>query len=292
MTRFTLAAPAKINLYLHVVGRRPDGYHLLDGLVAFADISDSLAIAPSDGIAFDSDGPYADALGEPSANLVVRAARALAEATGRDANVTLRLTKRLPVASGIGGGSADAAACLRGLSRLWGLDPESAVVMRVAAGLGADLPACVIGRAGFIGGIGTEIDPAPQLPETGILLVNPGVALPTPDVYRKRQGPFTAPARFAETPQDAADLARLLLERGNDLTEAAVALVPAIAEVLAQIAASRGCLLARMSGSGATCFGLYADRTQAARAAAAIRQAHPDWWIESGRLLDDPASLD
>src|SRR5271168_3358200 len=142
-----LAAPAKLNLYLHVTGKRPDGYHLLDGLVAFIDVYDVLTLTPASGLSFSADGPFSSGFGDddPSTNLVVRAARGLAEATGYTANVVLHLTKNLPVASGIGGGSADAAACLRGLAQLWGIDPTSPSARDVAASLGSDIPACLEG---------------------------------------------------------------------------------------------------------------------------------------------------
>jgi 4-diphosphocytidyl-2-C-methyl-D-erythritol kinase len=290
----TLAAPAKLNLYLHVTGKRPDGYHLLDSLAAFIDVRDTLTLTPSTVLAFTADGPFANGFGdeEPSTNLVVRAARGLAQATGRVADVALHLTKNLPVASGIGGGSADAAACLRGLARLWGIDPADPIVLGVAAGLGADIPVCVQGRAAYMGGIGTEIAPAPDLPPAGLVLVNPGIGLSTPAVYRARQGEFSPAARFDSSPADAAALAALLAERGNDLTDAAVSLVPEIETVLGAIGADRTCLLARMSGSGATCFGLYADGDTATAAAALLKRDHPGWWVAPGRLLPDANALE
>ena len=286
-----MAAPAKLNLYLHVTGKRPDGYHLLDGLVAFAEIHDTLAIAPARSLEFRADGPFAAALGADDSNLVVRAARALAVVAGRDPDVRLGLTKRLPVASGIGGGSADAAACLRGLAALWGLDPAGPASRDVAARLGSDIPVCIDGRAGFIGGIGTEIDRAPPLPPAWLVLANPGIGLPTPDVYRARQGGFTPPMRFADAFATAAELAECLALRCNDLTSSAVALVPEIEMVLGAIQSSAGCLLARMSGSGATCFGLYGAAEAAEASAAAIREEHPRWWVAAGRLLDDTTGL-
>jgi 4-diphosphocytidyl-2-C-methyl-D-erythritol kinase len=284
----TIAAPAKLNLYLHVTGKRLDGYHLLDSLVAFTDIGDSLTLTPAQSLSFIADGPYAKDLGsDPSTNLVVRAARELATACGRKSDVAFHLTKNLPVASGIGGGSADAAACLKGLARLWDIDPKDDVIFRIAGALGADIPACVDGRAGFMGGIGTEIDPAPLLPSAGILLVNPGIGLPTPAVYRARAGDFSPPMRFDRAPADARDLAKLLSLRGNDLTAAAISIVPEIEIVIATLSAAPGCLLARMSGSGATCFGIFDDAGTAAVAAAVIAKDHPDWWCASGRLLNE-----
>jgi 4-diphosphocytidyl-2-C-methyl-D-erythritol kinase len=290
----TLAAPAKLNLYLHVTGKRPDGYHLLDGLVAFTDVYDTLTLTPSESIEFTADGPFAAGFGDedPASNLVVRAARGLAEATGNEIRVAFHLTKNLPVASGIGGGSADAAAALRGLARLWGIDPSSPVVLDVAAGLGADVPVCVIGHAGFIGGIGTDLAPAPKLPAAGLLLVNPGIGLSTPSVYRAHQGGFTPAMRFDSAPADADSLAALLGERRNDLTDAAMSLVPEIAIVLSAIATLPGCLLTRMSGSGATSFGIFADADAAKRAGEALQQLHSDWWVATGRLLTDANTLD
>ena len=155
----TLAAPAKLNLYLHVTGKRADGYHLLDSLAAFVDICDRVIVAPAGARSFHADGPFAAAFAheDPANNLVVRAARDLATVVGREPHAALSLMKHLPVASGIGGGSADAAACLRGLAHLWGIDPVGEAVMAVAAKLGSDIPVCVAGRACFMGGVGTEL---------------------------------------------------------------------------------------------------------------------------------------
>ena len=286
-----LAAAAKLNLYLHVTGKRADGYHLLDALIAFVDAHDTLKLTRSEHLSFRVSGPFAEGLGDSESNLVVRAARALADAAGKKPHVDLHLVKRLPVASGIGGGSADAAACLKGLAQLWGLDPATSAVRAVAASLGADIPCCVDGRAGFMGGIGTEMSPAPRLPPTWVVLANPGIALSTAEVYRGRTGGFSRAARFSEAPEDAAALAVLLTARHNDLTTPALARVPEIHQVLGALEGSAGCLLARMSGSGATCFGLYADAAGATRAAKTIGAANPDWWVVAGKLLEDTASL-
>ena len=294
-TTVTLAAPAKLNLYLHVTGKRAaDGYHLLDSLVAFTDIYDTLTLSTASELRFTADGPFTAGFGDedPATNLVVRAARGLGEALGRDVPVAFHLTKNLPVASGIGGGSADAAAALRGLARLWGIDPLSPAVLAVAAGLGADIPACVAGRACYMGGIGTELAPAPDLPQAGLLLVNPGLGLSTPSVYKARQGAFTPAARFDAPPADADALVALLAERGNDLTSPAVSLLPVIGDVLGAVAGLGGCKLARMSGSGATCFGVFADVAAARRAGEVLKQSQPGWWVAAGRLLADANTLD
>ena len=278
-------AHAKLNLYLHVLGRRADGYHLLDSLVAFADIGDRVAVTPASKLSLAIEGPFAAALaGDPRDNLMWRAAEALARRIGRDPGTVLRLEKNLPVASGIGGGSSDAAATLRALAALWQAPLEEAALAELGATLGADVPACLAARPCWLGGIGEAVAPAPALPRTGLVLANPGIALPTPAVFKARQGAFSEAARFSTAPADAAALASLLAERRNDLTAAAIGEAPAIAEVLERLAALPGALLARMSGSGATCFALFATENAAAAAAERLRAAAPRWWIAAGRL--------
>ena len=279
MTTVTETARAKLNLYLHVTGRRDDGYHLLDSLVAFASAGDVLTARQADALTLAVDGPFAAALRDEPDNLVLRAARALAVATGGKGGAALTLTKNLPVASGIGGGSTDAAAALRALSRLWYATPPRDVLDAIAVRLGADVPVCLDGCTAFIGGIGERRDRAPALPAAGLVLVNPRIPLATPAVFGKRTGPFSQPSRFATPPRDAVALAEQLRARRNDLTEPARALVPAIGEVLDAIAASPGCLLDRMSGSGATCFGLYASTDIAERAASWLAARKPGWWV-------------
>jgi 4-diphosphocytidyl-2-C-methyl-D-erythritol kinase len=268
-----LAARAQINLYLHVVGRRDDGYHLLDSLVCFAELGDELAIAPAEELSLEIDGPFGPVLAGGD-NLVLAAARLLDAKKG----AALRLTKQLPVAAGIGGGSADAAAALVGLCRLRDCPmPEASRLLS----LGADLPVCLSQGPSFVGGIGEEIAPAPALPRAYLLLVNPRRPLPTPQVFRGFSGPFSKPARWHEPPADAAALAGMLAERSNDLTGPAMAVLPEIADLLDAIHAAPGCLLARMSGSGATCFGLFAEAEEVAKAAAAIQATQPLWWVRA-----------
>jgi 4-diphosphocytidyl-2-C-methyl-D-erythritol kinase len=281
-----VAAHAKVNLYLHVVGRRADGYHLLDSLVVFAELHDVVTAGPADDLSLTIDGPFAGVLAEERDNLVLRAARALAEATKREPKARLHLTKRIPVAAGIGGGSADAAATLRALARLWSVEIDRDVALR----LGADVNVCVASETMFMSGIGETLDLAPALPPLHLLLVNPGVAVATRDVFRSRTGPFTRPARFNVPPLSAARFAQFLRHRCNDLTAAAMALAPAIRQVREAVGATEGCLLARMSGSGATVFGLYGTAEDAARAAAAIARDHPEWWVWSGGVCDGDAS--
>ena len=280
-----VAAPAKLNLYLHVTGRRHDGYHELDSLIAFADIHDTVEVRPSAALSLKIEGPFRVPLGDPADNIVLQAARALAEAVGIEPTARITLIKRLPVAAGIGGGSADAAAAIRALCELWSVHPPAGELARLALALGADVPVCLAGEPAFVGGIGDELTLAPTLPAVPLVLVNPLRPLSTPAVFGVREGPFGKPARFEEIPFDAAALANLLAARGNDLTEAAVSLVSEVAAVLAALDNAPGTLLARMSGSGATCFALYKDEVTAAHAAAVVSADNPSWWVAPGQLL-------
>jgi 4-diphosphocytidyl-2-C-methyl-D-erythritol kinase len=289
MTGVVRAAPAKLNLTLEIVGRRADGFHLLDSLVAFTEYGDTVAVEADDRLSLAMTGRFGAALeGDPAENLVLRAARLLAAAGGVMPRAALHLTKRLPIASGIGGGSSDAAAALLALAELWRLSPAPEDLARLALELGADVPVCLAGRTARLEGIGERIGPAPRLPAAPILLVNPGRGLPTPQVFRARRGGFSAGAGpngvLAASPADSSELAAALAGSGNDLTEAAIALLPAVATVLAALDTASGRLMARMSGSGATCFALFATDAAAAAAATAIDAAHPDWWVVATRL--------
>jgi 4-diphosphocytidyl-2-C-methyl-D-erythritol kinase len=285
-------APAKVNLYLHVLGRRSDGYHLLDSLVAFADIGDEVTAMPADTLTLTVGGPEAKAItGLGDDNLVLRAARLLMARAGISGGAALHLDKRLPAAAGIGGGSSDAAAALRALSQLGGHPLDAAGLAALALELGADVPACLAARPVWVGGIGEEIEFAAALPEAGIVLANPRRPLPTAAVFQRRSGPFSAPGRFDPMPRDAAGLMAALALRGNDLTEAARALVPEIGAVLDRLAMLPGALLARMSGSGATCFALFADRAAALAAGRALALAEPGWWSAAGALLGEPPPI-
>ncbi|HVJ40559.1 MAG TPA: 4-(cytidine 5'-diphospho)-2-C-methyl-D-erythritol kinase [Dongiaceae bacterium] len=277
-------ARAKVNLYLHVVGKRADGYHLLDSLIVFAETGDLLSVEAADQLRVTIDGPFADGLAAEADNLVLRAARALAAEAGIAANAHIHLTKSLPIASGIGGGSADAAAALASLRQLWRVDIDAARLQRIALSLGADVPVCVDGRPAFIGGIGEEIAPAGRLPAAWLLLVNPKVPTPTPQVFKARRGDFSRPARWSTPPASVADLAAYLKNCRNDLTDAAISVAPPIADVLAAIGATGDCLLARLSGSGATCFGLYPDGATAEAARQAIARQQPGWWLAAARI--------
>jgi 4-diphosphocytidyl-2-C-methyl-D-erythritol kinase len=284
--RVTAFAPAKVNLYLHVTGRRADGYHLLDSLIAFADVGDCIVAERAADFSLEVSGPEAEALvGAGKDNLVLRAARLLAAHAGIRTGAAFHLKKYLPVAAGVGGGSSDAAATMRALRDLWRIAVDDATLRTLAAGLGADIPACISGCAVWVGGIGERIEPAVRLPNAGILFANPRRKLATAAVFAARRGCFSQPGRFKPIPGDLARLAEILTLRRNDLTEAAIGLLPEIATVLAHLATLPGALLARMSGSGATCFALFGDRYEAERARRVLVAAEPLWWCAAGSLV-------
>lgn len=275
--RIAFDAPAKVNLYLHIVGRRADGFHLLDTLMVFTELGDRIEVEAADDLVLDVDGPFIDRLPKDvSGNLVVRAARALAEAADVPATARIRLTKNLPVSAGLGSGSSDAAATLKALSQLWQIPDGKVDLPAIALTLGADVPACLVADSVFVGGIGELLSPAPRFPAVDILLVNPGVQLSTESVFGARRGGFSPEARFEEAPRTTRDLAELLEDRTNDLAIPAATLLPLVTKTLREIEAAPGCRLARMSGSGATCFGLFDDAETAERASEAFRDR--GWW--------------
>ena len=275
-------ARAKINLWLNVVGRRADGFHLLDSLVAFTDLADEIEVGPASDLSLEIVGPAAASLEGDTDNLVLKAARLLADRAGVAPRAALRLTKRVPVAAGLGGGSADAAATLLALVDLWRVAMPQEELFDLAATLGADVPMCLAGRPALATGIGERLAPAPTLPACAILLVNPGVALPTPAVFGARQGGFSSAAPLGNGWRGLGEFAGDLARRGNDLTAAAISLQPEIADVLDRLRRSDGVAHAAMSGSGATCFGLYGSIEEARRAASLLPAS---WWRHAGRLV-------
>jgi 4-diphosphocytidyl-2-C-methyl-D-erythritol kinase len=285
------SAPAKVNLTLHVTGRRADGYHLLETVIVFAGIGDVVRVRAHDRLALEIVGPQAAALAAApeDRNLVMRAARALAAAARVRDGAAIALDKRLPVAAGLGGGSADAAAALRALARLWRLEGCAATLRGVAARLGADVPACLACRPLCARGIGERIAPLDgPWPEVHLVLANPGRPLATASVFAARAGTFGAPDPLERVPGTAQALAAALARRRNDLEAPARRLMPEIGEILDLVAALPGCLLARMPGSGATCFGMFADGPAAEAGAAALRRARPGWWVAAAPMLDRP----
>jgi 4-diphosphocytidyl-2-C-methyl-D-erythritol kinase len=279
------SAPAKVNLTLRVIGRRADGYHDIESLVAFAEVGDRLSLTPGHDLTLGVAGPSAAQAGPEADNLVVKAARALgARVAGLRAGA-FHLQKNLPVAAGLGGGSADAAAALRLLARANGLAPDDPRLAEAARATGADVPVCLDPRSRLMRGIGEILSAPLRLPRLPAVLVNPGVAVPTKLVFagwRASANPVGALAAdfigAAKTLNERALLDWFAAE-GNDLEAPAIALAPAIADVLASLRAVTGCRLARMSGSGTTCFALFASLEETATAGQKLRAQFPDWWI-------------
>lgn len=288
MASLAVQAPAKINLFLHVVGRRADGYHELDSLIAFADCHDVVRVESSDNLTLALEGPFAGDLEADADNLVLRAARAVMEAVGETRGAAITLSKNLPVASGIGGGSADAAAAIRAVLSLWRLDLGADALANIGLSLGADVPICLFGRPARVRGIGEQITATGPLPPLGLVLVNPGVAVSTAKVFTSRRGAFSDPASFPEKIPGRHELIAALAETRNDLAPPAMDLSPRIADVLEALRAQGDCLLSRLSGSGATCFGLFPDREKAGEAARVIRDTQAGWWVHDGCFLTEP----
>ena len=264
-------AQAKINLCLHVIGQRQDGYHLLDSIVGFTEFGDVLTFERADTTTLTIDGPFADGLSGSDDNLILQAARCFSGRKG----ATIHLKKNLPVASGIGGGSADAAAALRGLSALWD-EPLPDVAAQLK--LGADVPVFVQGGMVRMRGIGEVISPLNRVNPLPIVLVNPNVSVSTPMVFKALKSKENTP-----TEEQTSDAWGWISDQRNDLQSAAIVLEPVIATALDQIDCTDP-MLARMSGSGATCFGIYQTDKSAAAAAREISNAHPEWWVQTTRL--------
>jgi 4-diphosphocytidyl-2-C-methyl-D-erythritol kinase len=284
--RLSRLAPAKVNLWLEVTGQRQDGYHELDSLVAFADWGDQLTYDPA--LASGTlvlDGPFASLVPAGPDNLISRAHRIAADSFSRPLEGGFHLSKELPVAAGIGGGSADAAAVLRLLAAFWDIALDDPHWLPLCRQLGADVPVCFAGLAARMTGIGEQVVPVPgMLPSFGLLLVNPRVPVETPPVFRARSGAFSDPRPAPVWPVGASAWLALLQGRSNDLTRPASSLHPVIADVLAALEQLPQGLLVRMSGSGGTCFALFADTATAAASAGEFRAAHPHWWVTSGGL--------
>lgn len=277
-------APAKINLFLHVGERRSDGYHALESLVVFADVGDELLIESAKAFSLALDGPFGDKLANEQDNLIAKAARALAAKAGRSPNVKITLTKNLPVASGIGGGSADAAATLRGLVQFWDLKIPHDELHAIAQTLGSDVPACSLSETLWMTGRGEGIEPVPGLPPAPLVLVNPGVAVSTAQIFANLKNRVGVGQAAKPKPDlSVLALADYFKTNRNDLENPAREIAPAIDKVL-QAISHAGALRTRMSGSGATCFGLFADDKSAEAAAAKLAEDHPDWWVKKARI--------
>src|SRR5262245_39536037 len=287
-------ARAKVNLSLRVNGRRMDGYHDLESVVAFADCADRLTLTPGANLDLKMSGPLAQACGETSDNLVLKAARLLAERVPNMKAGSFTLDKVLPVAAGIGGGSADAAAALRLLARLNGLELDDHRIIEVAKLTGADVPVCIKSLACVMTGVGETLQPL-NLPIMPCVMVNPGVPVATRDVFNAlglRSGELLIGAtdvllQDREWPEEKASLedwVESLAANSNDLEAPALRIQPVIGQVIAALSATNGAWLVRMSGSGATCFAIYENTAEAQRAAEKIRRDHPGWWVHAGTL--------
>jgi 4-diphosphocytidyl-2-C-methyl-D-erythritol kinase len=285
LNTFKLLAPAKINLFLHITGKREDGYHLLQSLMVFVDIGDEMEFSRHDSLFIDVDGPFAGDMPAPHDNLVTKAAQLLAADYKMTSHGRVTLNKKLPVASGIAGGSSDAATALTGFAKLWGLPEEHNRLLKIAQKLGADVPACLIRKPVWAEGIGEKTTRLPEMPPLHFVLANPMVATPTPEVFRRFRAKFSPPLQFAGRRKSASEwIAGLKIYR-NDLLDAALEVTPQIRDVLTALSDTPNCHFARLSGSGATCFGVY-DYPEAAMAAVnKLKQQYPRWWVSPATLL-------
>jgi 4-diphosphocytidyl-2-C-methyl-D-erythritol kinase len=281
-------ARAKVNLTLHVKGKRNDGYHELESLVAFADICDELVFTPASSDSLSLEGPFASAVdGE---NLVFKAKRAVAEWLDREIRGDFRLQKNIPVAAGLGGGSSDAAAAIRALFKAYGVASDPSAFATRAAAIGADIPVCLYQRAAWMRGLGEHVTPVPRLTALPAVLVNPRLKLSTAAVFKTLNAAAYDSAKHRESGpistdwKDPEHAAMSLREGRNDLERPAIALEPAVASVLSALENLGDCLLARLSGSGPTCFGLFPSKESADDAAREIGGAHPHWWVAATTL--------
>ena len=274
---------AKINLTLRVLGRRADGYHELESLVAFADVADALTLEPGSTDGLEMSGPFAGKSGPVDDNLVLKSLAELRRRIPGLKGGRFRLEKNLPVAAGIGGGSADAAAALRLLARANGIALDDSRLMAAAQAVGADVPVCLDSRPRIMRGIGEVLSEPLDLPPIPAVLVNPGVALVTREVFGKFKGAHAGPG-LAGVPTKTGALIELLKQQDNDLTVAATACAPVVGEVLAALRSAPGSALARMSGSGATCFALFGSREEAAAAAQRLAGERKNWWVQAAAI--------
>ena len=285
-------APAKINLFLKVLGRRADGFHEIESLVAFARFGDTLSLNLASGITLETTGPFAAALGSEN-NLVLEGVKQLRARCPVVQAGAFFLEKNIPVAAGLGGGSADAAAALRLIGRANPGVITPQIIEEAASALGSDVPACLMSHAAIIRGRGEKITALEAFPALDIVLVNPGIPLAARDVYAALGAPYMeedfVPGETGQTSfATAGELLKFISNAGNDLQPPAMKLAPVIGDVLSALSQTQGCELARMSGSGSTCFGVFANAGHAASAGNRLRAAHPDWWVVSTRLVLRP----
>lgn len=277
-------ACAKINLYLHVVGKRNDGYHLLDSLFAFADKGDVIGIEPAEKFSLTFSGTYGDFLTADKNNSVVIAAQKMCEALDETLNFHLHLEKNMPVASGIGGGSADASATMRLIMRFFQKQLPEDVLESLALTIGADVPACLYQKAVFVSGIGEKVTVAPDVPALPLLLINPNKPLSTPAVFKARKSGFSEKNPMKKSDFSNNGFINALKKRHNDLTDSAISLCPEIKEILSVFSNEKNCLFSTMSGSGATCIGLFDSIAERDDFFQKTKKNHPNWWFMSALL--------
>ena len=277
---------AKVNLALHVIGQRDDGYHLLDSLVVFANTGDEVSVRAANELSMTITGPMASGLADNKSNLAMMAALRLKQAASARGLATsgahIHLLKRLPIAAGIGGGSADAAATLRALNNLWNLSLTNTDLECIGTSLGADVPVCIAHKSTQITGIGTELDQISDFPNLHMVLANPNVAISTPKVFEKLENRENLPLAAFPVVNDNELWLSWIKSTRNDLQKAATSLSPDIERVITTLL-NNGAKLARMSGSGATCFGIFANASEAQGAAKKLRALHPNWWVEAAQ---------
>ncbi len=275
MAQLRANAPAKLNLTLHILGKREDGYHELESLVVFLEIGDEISIQPSDDLHVNISGLFSGSIPVSDDNIVLKAARALQQAADVSHGASIRINKQIPVGAGLGGGSADAAATLHRLNQLWGCAFSLEQLCNIGQTLGADVPACLHGVPLMMTGIGEHILPVGALPPMPIVLVNPAIHLLTKHVYDAYLVASHAPWQYG----DSLQVAR------NDLESAAIALCPTVKVILEMLAQQTGCVFSRLCGSGSTCFGVFENNELAQTAADEIHKNHPHWWVRATKTL-------
>jgi len=288
---FKIFAPAKINLFLHLTRKRRDGYHELQSLISFADIGDYISIEPADSFSFNIDGDFSANFIENEqkshldcSNLVVRAARALSQLSNQVLKVKITLTKNLPLAAGLGGGSSDAAAAIWGLQQFWGIKSDEKYLLPLMTKLGADVPVCFNCQTSLVEGIGETLLPVNQIEEIPILIINPLISCPTQEIFLRHNGIFNKKINLPNYFESVFDYIDFLKSTNNDLYQPATQLIPEIGNIINAMEAQESCLLTRMSGSGASCFALFETIEQANQAKQAILDENPDWWVKTGWL--------
>ncbi|MEE2746560.1 MAG: 4-(cytidine 5'-diphospho)-2-C-methyl-D-erythritol kinase [Pseudomonadota bacterium] len=282
-----ISSLAKINLYLHVIGKRDDGLHIIDSLTTFAGVGDTISIEDCKSLSLHVDGPFANELGPIGENLVIKATRLLSKTMGISSKVRFRLTKNLPVSAGLGGGSSNAAAALQLLCRFWETIPPSAELFELAECIGSDVPVCLLGQTSYMGGAGEKLTPAAPLPPGWLVLANPRVQVSTGEIFNRFSLSASEPTRFINHPRDIFELADFLRKQSNDLTEAAISYSPVIKTVIQILDSLDGSLLSRLCGSGSTCFALFSNQSEAQKAVSRLKLSRPNWWICASPIVNN-----